>query len=87
MDPLASVANKRLTRLPTPLDATLTKNTGVGGGAAFLYYSSTGMPPLSFHTLTNCNFSNPFVLIFMQIDGGWGDSFMEIDDRQMTTDH
>ncbi len=31
MDPLASVANKRLTAWLTPLDATLTKNTGVGG--------------------------------------------------------
>src|SRR6266436_2040832 len=32
MDPLASVANKRLTAGLTPLDATLTKNRGVGGG-------------------------------------------------------
>src|ERR1700693_4894019 len=31
MDSLASVANKRLTASLTPLDATLTKNRGVGG--------------------------------------------------------
>src|SRR5882762_10212513 len=31
MDQPASVANKRLTSTPNPLDATLTKNAGVGG--------------------------------------------------------
>src|SRR6266446_386261 len=69
MNSPASVANKRLTAWLTPLAATLTKNRGVGSEAAFLP-SSTDMPPLSFHTLTNCNSSNPFVFIFMQIDGG-----------------
>jgi hypothetical protein len=66
MDPPASVANKRLTAGPTPLDATLTKNSGVRD----LFFASTAMPPLSFHTLTNCSFHNSFVLTFMQIGGG-----------------
>src|SRR5712664_3014762 len=35
MDLLASVANKRLTAGLTPLDATLTKNRGVGGAVLF----------------------------------------------------
>ena len=29
------------------------------------------MPALSFHTLTNCKSSNSFVLIFIQIGGGY----------------
>src|SRR6266446_4762798 len=67
----ASVANKRLSLVLTPLDATLTKNRGVGSGAAFLS-SSTDLPPLSFHILTNCNSSNPFVLISCKLMRGWG---------------
>src|SRR5712664_4360985 len=35
MDPLASVANKRLTAWPSPLDATLTKNIGGVGVPPF----------------------------------------------------
>ena len=47
------------------------KNPGEGQ-AQITLSSSTAMAALSFHTLTNCNSSNSFVLIFMQIDWGVG---------------
>src|SRR2546429_9866077 len=43
------------------------KNPGEGQ-AQITLFSSTAMAAVSFHTLTNCNSSNSFVLIFMQID-------------------
>src|SRR5260370_8916721 len=64
MDLPASVANKRLTAELNPLDATLTKNQGVG------YSSHSRTPPplglnLSFQSLPHCPFCNPFVFPFI----------------------
>ncbi len=45
--------------------------------SAFFHHAQTGsaqpsnpLPPLSFHALTNCKFSNSFVLTFIQTAGG-----------------
>src|SRR5260370_16523926 len=45
MDLLASVANKRLTAELNPLDATLTKNRGVGGFFPFSNFSPPSPHP------------------------------------------
>src|SRR5947207_6347527 len=55
----------------TPIESYRFKNPGEGQAQVTLS-SSTATAALSFHTLTNCNFRKPFVLIFMQIDGGVG---------------
>src|SRR5882724_9101193 len=91
MNSLASVADKRLTAWLSPLDATLTKNRGVGGVTVNPFPAGFNIPTcnshsgtqsplcttivlaLSFHSLTNCPFSIPFVLTFIHRMGGvWG---------------
>src|SRR6266446_8634861 len=56
MDLPASVAYKRLTPELTPLDATLTKNRGVGAPRGTPSSASVKIAVLSFHALTNCSF-------------------------------
>src|SRR5882724_10557705 len=68
----ASVANKRLTAELNLLDATLTENRGVGGPSGTPSSASVKIAVLSFHALTNCPFSIPFVLTFMHRMGGVG---------------
>jgi len=65
----ASVANKRLTAKLTLLDATLTKNWGVG--VSILFSPATKFQSLlCFQSLTNCPFSISFVLTFIHVMGG-----------------
>ncbi len=74
MDLPASVANKRLTAWISPLDATLTKNTGGPCLSSFrgithqfpFWNSSPSMHPLFFSTTCGNPFCNPFLFIFMQ---------------------
>src|SRR6266446_10763507 len=54
MDLPASVAYKRLTAELTPLDATLTKNRGVGAPRGTPPSASVKIAVLSFHAVTNC---------------------------------
>src|SRR5713226_5224640 len=73
MEPPVSVANKRLTEWLNPLDATLTKNRGVGAFFPFRNSSTLTRPSIhvfSFHALTNCKFYNPFVLMVFHLMGG-----------------
>jgi len=73
MDLPASVANKRLTRLLSPLAATLTKNTGWGPPPCDVSaFNPSSSLHLSFHALTNCPFHKFFVLTFMHRMGGVG---------------
>jgi hypothetical protein len=81
----ASVANKRLTPNLTPLDATLTKNTGGTSFQPKTFLSSrptsVDIPTfkpllviafLSFHTLTNAPSRKPLRLTSFQMPGGYG---------------
>jgi hypothetical protein len=69
MDLFASVANKRLTEKLTPLDATLTKNMGVG--VYILFSPSHQIPATTLFSITyDCPFSIPFVLTFIHVMGG-----------------
>src|SRR6266403_1258655 len=46
MEPLVSVANKELTGSPNPLESTLTKNRGGGGGVLWLTKNPIGVSVL-----------------------------------------
>jgi hypothetical protein len=80
MDFPATVANKRLTAGLSPLDATLTKSTGVGAPSfdvpTLRPSDSSILGPLdlsfSLHALTNAPSRNPFILTSLQMPGGVG---------------
>ena len=72
MDLPTSAANKRLTRLLSPSDATLTKNRGWGAPRGTPSSASVKIAALSFHALTNCLFHKSFLLTFMHRMGGVG---------------
>src|SRR5258708_17257584 len=68
------VANKRLTVRLNPLDATLTKNTGVGAlpsrSGTHPSAPATVIRALSFHALTHCPFCNSSLFTHMHVMGG-----------------
>src|SRR6266851_5231810 len=71
---LVYVANKRLTVRLNPLDATLTKNTGVGAlpsrSGTHPSAPATVIRALSFHALTHCPFCNSSLFTHMHVVGG-----------------
>jgi len=83
MESPANIANKRLTANLTPLDATLTKNSGVGVPSISQHSNlqtfqrvtisaqvTKFLSLLCFQPVTNCPFSIPFVLTFIHVIGG-----------------